>query len=100
MGSTCIAFLRAQASQHLQGYQRAELITSEELALIRRVDRQPRTKVESAILGDGPTFALLYLSLLKKLARVDTMQYILALIAEALTGLPIVTLNNWCTPLT
>ncbi|KAG1796803.1 ATPase V1 complex subunit H [Suillus plorans] len=67
-----------------EGYQRAELVTSEELALIKKVDRQPRAKVESIHLSDGQTYALLYLRLLKKLQRVDTMQCLLVLIADAL----------------
>lgn len=70
----------------IQGYQRAGLVTSEELALIKKVDRQPKAKTESILLSDGQTYALLYLRLLKKLQRVDTMQCILVLIADALTG--------------
>ncbi|KAH7927742.1 ATPase V1 complex subunit H [Leucogyrophana mollusca] len=67
-----------------EGYQRAELVTSEELALIKKVDRQPRAKTESILVSDGQTYALLYLRLLKKLQRVDTMQCLLVLIADAL----------------
>jgi V-type H+-transporting ATPase subunit H len=37
-------------------------------------------------LSDGHSYALLYLRLLKKLQRVDTMQCILVLIGDALTG--------------
>lgn len=62
-------------------------MTSEELALIKKVDRQPRAKVESIHLSDGQTYALLYLRLLKKLQRVDTMQCLLVLIADALLGM-------------
>ncbi|KAI0029737.1 ATPase V1 complex subunit H [Vararia minispora EC-137] len=68
------------------GYQRAGLITSEELALIKRVERQSRAKTESILLSDGQTYSLLYLRLLKKLQRVDTMQWVLVMIADALTG--------------
>ncbi|KIY66259.1 ATPase V1 complex subunit H [Cylindrobasidium torrendii FP15055 ss-10] len=67
-----------------EGYQRADLVTLEELALIKKVDRQPKTKIESVLLSDGPTYALLYLHLLKKLTRVDTIQIILVLIADSL----------------
>lgn len=70
-----------------QGYQRAELVTSEELALIKKVDRQPKAKIESILVSDGQIYALLYLRLLKKLQRVDTMQCLLVLIADALLGL-------------
>ncbi|KAL5511416.1 VMA13 [Sanghuangporus vaninii] len=67
-----------------EAYQRAGLVTSEELALIKKVDRQPRAKTESLLQSDGQTYAHLYLRLLKKLNRVDTMQWILVLITDAL----------------
>ncbi|CAA7267991.1 unnamed protein product [Cyclocybe aegerita] len=67
-----------------EGYQRAGLITHDELAAIKKVDRQPRTKSESVLLSEGQIYATLYLSLLKKLQRVDTMQCILVLITDAL----------------
>lgn len=69
-----------------KGYQRAGLITSDELLLIKKVDRQPKAKTESLLLSECPTYALLYLRLLKKLQRVDTMQCILVLIADAIVG--------------
>jgi V-type H+-transporting ATPase subunit H len=72
--------------ESLQGYQRNGLITQEELALIKKVDRQQRAKIESLLLSEGRTYALLYLGLLKKLQRIDTMQCILVLIADALAG--------------
>ncbi|GBE82511.1 ATPase V1 complex subunit H [Sparassis latifolia] len=67
-----------------EGYQRAGLVTSEELALIKKVDRQPRTKVELLLQVDGQSYATLYLRLLKKLQRVDTQQWILVFIADAI----------------
>jgi V-type H+-transporting ATPase subunit H len=71
----------------LQGYQRAELITQEELAFIKKVDRQPKARVEALLLSEGRTYALLYLSLLKKLQRVDPIQCLLVLITDALQGI-------------
>ncbi|KAN0128507.1 ATPase V1 complex subunit H [Lactarius tabidus] len=68
-----------------EGYQRAGHVTPEELALIKKVDRQPKAKTESLLLSDGQAYAQLYLGLLKKLQRVDTLQSILVLIADALT---------------
>ncbi|KAI0646800.1 ATPase V1 complex subunit H [Trametes meyenii] len=68
-----------------EGYQRAGLVTSEELSLIKKVDRQSRSKIESLLVSDGQTYALLYLRLLKKLQRIDTQSCILVLIADALT---------------
>jgi hypothetical protein len=73
-------------SQGHQGYQRAGLITGDELALIKRIDKQPRTKIESILVTDGLQYALLYLTLLKKIERVDTLQNILVLMGDALSG--------------
>ena len=70
----------------MQGYQRAELITQEELAFIKKVERQPKAKVESLLLSEGRTYSFLYLSLLKKLQRVDPIQCLLVLITDALQG--------------
>ncbi|KAG6878783.1 hypothetical protein C0993_008082 [Termitomyces sp. T159_Od127] len=70
-----------------EGYQRADLITSEELVLIKKVDKQPKAKVEQTLFSDLQTYAFLYFRLLKKLQRVDTMQCLLVLIADALSGL-------------
>ncbi len=53
---------------------------------IKKVDRQPRTKIESLLLSEGQAYAQLYLRLLKKLQRVDTQQCILIWIADALSG--------------
>jgi V-type H+-transporting ATPase subunit H len=61
-------------------------VTSEELALIKKVDRQPKAKTESLLLSDGKTYAFLYLGLLKKLTRDDTVSCILVLIGDALAG--------------
>ena len=61
-------------------------MTLEELALIKKVDRQPKAKTESLLLSDGQTYALLYLRLLKKLTRDDTVSCILVLIGDALAG--------------
>jgi V-type H+-transporting ATPase subunit H len=69
-----------------QGYQRAGLITPDELARVKKVDRQARAKTEALLLSEGPAYALLYLGLLRKLQRVDTMQFILVLIGDALLG--------------
>lgn len=69
-----------------EGYHRADLVTSEELALIKKVDKQPKARVENSLLSEGRVYALLYLRLLNKLQRIDTMQCLLVLIADALTG--------------
>lgn len=86
MGGSCYVYSLFSSAYIVQGYQRADLITSDELALIKKVDRQPKAKTESLLLSEAPTYALLYLRLLKKLQRVDTMQCILVLIADAIAG--------------
>ena len=83
-------FWGSPGSPLIQGYQRADLITAEELALIKKVDKQSKTRVDSVLLSEGKTYAYLYLSLLKKLQRVDTMQSLLSLIGDALLGDPLV----------
>ncbi|KAF4615328.1 hypothetical protein D9613_002847 [Agrocybe pediades] len=83
------------------GYQRADLITVDELAYIKKVDRQPRARCEAVLLSEGSTYAYLYLSLLKKLQRVDTMQCLLILITDALQGsfkLPLPVVQSTLTP--
>ena len=45
------------------------------------MDRQLRAKTESILLSNGQEYALLYLRLLKKLWRVDTIQCLLIAIA-------------------
>ena len=71
-----------------QAYQRAQLVTSDELNLIKRVDRQPKAKTEGVLLTEGQKYAQLYLELLQKLNRTDTMQWILVLMTDALAGKP------------
>ncbi|KAH9946339.1 ATPase V1 complex subunit H [Epithele typhae] len=68
-----------------EAYQRAGYIVPEELALIKKVDRQTKAKIESLHAADGQTYSLLYLRLLKKLQRIDTQSCVLVLIADALT---------------
>ncbi|KAF8350901.1 armadillo-type protein [Amanita rubescens] len=68
-----------------EGYHRADLVTSDELALIKKVDKQPKARVENHLLTEGSVYALLYLRLLNNLQRIDTMQSLLVLIADALT---------------
>ena len=54
--------------------------------MIKKVDKQPKAKIESLLLSDGQAYALLYLRLLNKLQRVDTQHWILVMIADMLSG--------------
>ena len=78
--------LCGQLNDTPQAYQRANLVTHEELGLIKRVDRQPRTRIESVLLSEGNTFVQLFIGLLKKVSRSDIQQCLLVWIADALTG--------------
>lgn len=67
-----------------EGYQRAGLVSAEDVALLKKIDRQPRARVEIILLAEGQSYARLYLGLLKKLVRLDTIQWILVMIGDAL----------------
>jgi len=84
--STPFVACHPKIDEQNQGYQRAGLVTTDELALLKKVDRQPKAKIDSILLSDGQNYALLYLRLLNKLQRIDTMQCILVYIADALLG--------------
>ncbi|KAK0531643.1 H(+)-transporting V1 sector ATPase subunit H [Tilletia horrida] len=67
-----------------EGYARADLVSSDELKLIKKVERQPRAKVDAVYDAEGGSYALLYLRLLAKLSRTDTLQQILVLVGDML----------------
>lgn len=69
-----------------QGYQRANLITSEELDLIQRIDKKSPDQVKALVDERGDIYANLYLHLLDTLNRPDTIQHVLLLIDDFLTG--------------
>ncbi|CAG8555584.1 4754_t:CDS:2, partial [Acaulospora morrowiae] len=50
-----------------EGYHKAELITLDELELLKRVDKQSREQVRSVMQKDSEKYAVLYLHLLEKL---------------------------------
>lgn len=62
-------------------------MSAEDLELLKKIDRQPRVRVEIILLAEGQAYAQLYLALLKKLVRLDTIQYILVMISDALLGM-------------
>ncbi|CAG8493714.1 1071_t:CDS:10 [Dentiscutata heterogama] len=68
-----------------EGYQKAELITVEELDLLKRIDKQSREQLRSVMQKDAERYAELYTSLLEKLKRADTVQYILVMINDMLS---------------
>jgi len=69
-----------------EGYQRANLMSTEEFNLVKKIYRQKPKDQEDLLLSEGKIYALLYLRLLKKMTGVDTLQCLLVLIADALVG--------------
>ncbi|GAA5861771.1 hypothetical protein JCM1840_005261 [Sporobolomyces johnsonii] len=63
------------------GYQRAGLLSADDVALIQRVAAN-RDKAQPVLDAEGETYAALYIRLLNKLSRSDTLQFILVLLAD------------------
>ncbi|PWY99308.1 ARM repeat-containing protein [Testicularia cyperi] len=72
-----------------EGYHRADLLSAEELKMIKSVDAilvgQNRAKLDPLFEQQGQEYVSLYLRLLSKLSRTDTLQQILVLIDDMLT---------------
>ncbi|KAG0282010.1 H(+)-transporting V1 sector ATPase subunit H [Linnemannia gamsii] len=67
-----------------EGYQRATLITPTELNYIKAVEKKTGEDLSRVVENEGPVYADLFISLLQKLVRVDTIQSILILIDDLL----------------
>ncbi|GAA5929733.1 H(+)-transporting V1 sector ATPase subunit H [Sporobolomyces koalae] len=63
------------------GYQRAGLLSAEDVALIQKVVGN-KDKAEPILEAEGETYAALYIRLLNKLSRNDTLQFILVLLGD------------------
>ncbi|GAA5913427.1 H(+)-transporting V1 sector ATPase subunit H [Sporobolomyces salmoneus] len=63
------------------GYQRAGLLSAEDVGLIQRVVGS-KDKAEPILDAEGETYAALYIRLLNKLSRNDTLQFILVLLGD------------------
>ncbi|SJX65557.1 related to vacuolar ATP synthase subunit H [Sporisorium reilianum f. sp. reilianum] len=72
-----------------EGYHRADLLSADELKMIKSVDAivigQNRSKLDPLLDEHGPDYVSLYLRLLSKLSRTDTLQQILVLIDDMLS---------------
>ncbi|ORY55172.1 armadillo-type protein [Leucosporidium creatinivorum] len=64
-----------------EGYQRAGLLSAEDVTLIQRVAGQ-RSQADKVLEEEGETYANLYIRLLSKLSRNDTLQFILVLVGD------------------
>ncbi|KAI8363583.1 ATPase V1 complex subunit H [Mortierella sp. GBAus27b] len=67
-----------------EGYQRATLITQQELNYIKAVDKKTGEDLSRVVDQEAPVYAELFINLLQKLVRVDTIQSILILIDDLL----------------
>ncbi|GAA5852102.1 hypothetical protein JCM8547_000157 [Rhodosporidiobolus lusitaniae] len=63
------------------GYQRAGLLGADDVQLIQRVAGS-KDKAEPILDAEGETYAALYIRLLNKLSRNDTLQFILVLLGD------------------
>ncbi|CAO3694994.1 unnamed protein product [Rhizopus stolonifer] len=69
-----------------EGYKKASLMTSEEVELIKIIDKKPASEIQAAMNEKGETYASLILNLLQKLSRPDTIQYLCLLTDDILTA--------------
>jgi len=71
-----------------EGYQRANLILEKELELIKKYDKKSDDYRNGLITKDGPIYAELFLELLVKINKEETLQYLLTLVDKLLTDRP------------
>lgn len=69
-----------------QGYERASLLTHEQVELIKAIDKKPINVIQEAINQNGQTYASLILYLLQNLSRPDTIQYVCLMTDDILSG--------------
>jgi len=67
-----------------EGYARADLVTQDELKMIRSIDGKDEEESQKLLDQDGEKYASLYIRLLAKLTRTDTLQQILVLMSDML----------------
>ncbi|WFD45488.1 H(+)-transporting V1 sector ATPase subunit H [Malassezia furfur] len=71
-----------------EGYQRAELISSEELQMLRDAEQAGRDKQLRTVLDKEPQYAALYTRLFGKLSRADTIQQVVLLADDLVQAAP------------
>ncbi|KAI9356848.1 armadillo-type protein [Pilaira anomala] len=69
-----------------EGYERANLLSHEQVELIKAIDKQPMNVVQSAVNAKGKTYASLILYLLRNLSRPDTIQYVCLMTDDILSA--------------
>ncbi|EIW70107.1 hypothetical protein TREMEDRAFT_61869 [Tremella mesenterica DSM 1558] len=68
-----------------EGYQRAKLLSADELALLKSLNKLPPTQRPTIYATQGQQYAKLYIDLLRKLQRVDTVQAVVVAIGDMLS---------------
>ncbi|WRT70736.1 uncharacterized protein IL334_007734 [Kwoniella shivajii] len=68
-----------------EGYQRAKLLSADELSLLKSINKLPQGQRSTVFATQGPQYAKLYIDLLRKLQRVDTVQAVLVSISDMLS---------------
>ncbi|POY73016.1 hypothetical protein BMF94_4002 [Rhodotorula taiwanensis] len=68
------------------GYQRAGLLNADDVKLVQRIANSQREKADSILDEEGEAYAQLYVRLLGKLSRTDTIQFILVLLGDFIAG--------------
>ncbi|KAE8541444.1 hypothetical protein D1P53_002804 [Cryptococcus gattii VGV] len=67
-----------------EGYQRARLLSADELSLLKSLSKLPSAQRPTVLATQGSQYAKLYIDLLRKLQRVDTVQAVLVSISDML----------------
>lgn len=65
-----------------EGYQRASLLSEEEVTQIKTIDKQPASKRQEIISKQSDEYAHLVMSMLGKIKRIDILQYTLVLAGD------------------
>ncbi|KAI8068708.1 armadillo-type protein [Gongronella butleri] len=68
-----------------EGYERANLLTHDQVELIRAIDKKTPTEIQAAVQGKEEIYASLILYLLQSLSRTDTVQYVCILADDILS---------------
>lgn len=70
----------------MQGYERANLLSHEQVELVKAIDKASSEQIQQAVHGKGDAYAALILHLLEKLSKPDTVQYVCILADSILSG--------------
>lgn len=65
-----------------EGYQRASLLSEDEVSKIKAIDKQPASKRQEMISNQSDEYANLVTTMLGKIKRTDILQYVLVLAGD------------------